>query len=166
MSRLTNRAYISTHQELHAAWTADPTSIFLLSALDQWALHEYYRPSDNLDDAALIEHRHAVSTPGSSLPQRAGRAVTKWRVKQTQLETYRSTPRPSRRGTKRSQNYEIRLFAEVKPQLDPDEFARIILQARAEEQRSNVRPASACSALSKPRTPPARRFGHTTCHLS
>ena len=102
------------------------------------ALHDYYRLSENLDDVALIEHRHAVSTPGSSLPQRAGRAVAKLRVKQAQLEEYRGLSPASRRGTKRSQNYEIRLFAEVKPQLDPDEFARIILQAWAEDQRSKV----------------------------
>lgn len=135
MPRLTNPAYLLLRRELSDAWDLDPTGFFLLSAPDQWALHDYFRPSEMLSDAELLEHRRAVSASDPSLPQRAGRAVAKWQVKQERLGKHPVTVRQSRRGTKRSKDYEIRLFAEVQPTLDPDVFARILVRA-ADEQRA------------------------------
>lgn len=98
MPRLTDPAYLLLRCELSDAWDSDPTTLFLLSALDQWALHDYFRLSENLSDAGSLEHRQAVSTSDPTLPQRAGRAVGKWRAKRERLGKLSAT-RPSRRGT-------------------------------------------------------------------
>lgn len=75
MPRLTNPAYLQLRRELGDAWDSDRTPFFLLSALDQGALHDYFRFSEKLRDAEMLGHRTVMSASGSSLPQRAGRAA-------------------------------------------------------------------------------------------
>lgn len=133
MPRLTDPTYLQTCHELRDAWDSDSTAFFLLTATDQWVLHDFFCPSEALRDAELVGHRRQVTVADPSLPQRAGRALAKLRVKQERVREFAALPRPSRRGTKRSKDYEIRLFAEVQPELDPKTFARIIMQMAREQ---------------------------------
>lgn len=71
MPRLSNTSYLQIYHELHEAWLNDAANIFLLDANEQWALHEYFRISERLTDAQLLEHRQTLPV-NSSLPQRAG----------------------------------------------------------------------------------------------
>jgi hypothetical protein len=128
MPRTTDHDYLATHQQLHALWTSGPTGLFLLSGMEQWALHEYYRLSEQLPDAALLEHRRVVRKMDQSLPQRAGRALSKLQAANGRLEDYwaQVVPMPRPRMTKKVEK-EIRIFSEVHPTLDPAKMAKILM---------------------------------------
>ncbi len=126
MPRLTDHNYLATHHELHDVWNSDPTSLFLLNGLEQWALHEYYSFSEKLSDNGLLEHRREVATSDPSLPQRAGRALAQWRIKIAALIRYREHV-PVPRSKAKGNPYQIRVFAEMQPTLDPARIAKVLL---------------------------------------
>lgn len=131
MPRISDHAYLQTRQELHAAWASDSTSVFLLDALEQWALHEYYRFGENLTGPTSLEHRKAVSSRDPSLPQRAGRAMSRWRHLAAGLEVNRERARTVH-PRKKGRDYDVRIFSAVHPEIDPKRLARALLAAFAD----------------------------------
>jgi hypothetical protein len=75
MSRLSNTAYLRFRAYLHAVWESRRPAFSLISTADQYDLHQYFRPSEDLTPAEQLEHRRVVSREQPSLPQRAGRAL-------------------------------------------------------------------------------------------
>lgn len=75
MPRLTNLHYLAIHTVLRRYWLTDKADFGYLTLNDQSALHDFYRPADNLTDAALITHRKTITAQQPSLPSRAGKAV-------------------------------------------------------------------------------------------
>ena len=69
-------------------WSSNSTALFLLSASEQWALHEYFRLGEKRGDADLLAHRSAVSASDVCSPQRAGRTVTKRRAERELLKRH------------------------------------------------------------------------------
>ncbi|MDN5275652.1 MAG: hypothetical protein JWN33_301 [Candidatus Saccharibacteria bacterium] len=102
----------------------------MLSPTEQWTLHAYYEFTKSLSDAELITHRRRISQSQPSLPHRAGKAVAKLAVFTDRLEAYRARPRV--RTRKKGAPYEVRIFSEVNMNIDPVEFARILIQAAKE----------------------------------
>lgn len=135
MPRLTDHAYLQIRQELHMAWHSDPTSVFLLDALEQWALHDYYRFAENLTEPRLLEHRKEISSREPSLPQRAGRALSRWRHLTVGLEGYRERARATS-SRKKGRDYDVRTFAAVHPEIDPNRLARALLAAFADHEEA------------------------------
>lgn len=129
MARLTDITYLATHQQLRSAWLKDPARFATLNANEQWVLHGYFAPEHNLSDDRLLAYRHEVSKIDPSLPQRAGKALTKWRMKEAPLATYRERSHSPAPGSKRSRNYEVTVFSLVHPELDPQDIARAFLAA-------------------------------------
>jgi hypothetical protein len=61
---------------LRAVWQQSAGGVFAeLFPQEQWYLHDYFRPSEQLSDQALLAHRKEISARRPSLPQRAGRAL-------------------------------------------------------------------------------------------
>lgn len=102
----------------------------MLSPSEQWTLHSYYEFTKNFRVSELLAHRALITQAQPSLPQRAGKALAALAVFAVRLERYRQVPHPStrRKGTP----YKARVFSQVNPDLDPDEFARILMQIAKE----------------------------------
>lgn len=127
MPRLTDQTYLQQRRHLREHWLDEPTRAFLLlSSSEQWALHAYYLPSMKLDDNISLEHRHDISAYDLSLPQRAGRALSRLNLMILRLDDYRDVakayPKP-----KRGARYELRILSEVHPEIDIDQFVKILL---------------------------------------
>jgi hypothetical protein len=71
-------------------WVGFPAFFLTISYNDQRAIHNYFRPADNLTDEQLLEHFKAAKAQDPRLPSAAGRAFRK-------LETiYRRTSAEAR----------------------------------------------------------------------
>ena len=76
MPRLTDHTYLTTYHQLHSLWLSDSTQFFLLSPTEQWALHDYFQLTKKVSAGVLLEYRRLISKRDTSLPQRAGRALS------------------------------------------------------------------------------------------
>lgn len=129
MARLTDTTYLATHQELRSVWLEDPARFALLNAGEQWALHGYFVLEHNLTDDGLLAYRREVSKVDASLPQRAGKALTKWRMKEVPLAAYRERSHSPAVGTKRSRDYAVAVFSLVHPEINPQKITRAVIAA-------------------------------------
>lgn len=136
MARLTDITYLATQQELRYAWLNDPSRFAILNAAEQWALHGYFAPEHNLSDDQLLAYRREVSKIDPSLPQRAGKALTKWRMKEAPLAAYRERSHSPAPGSKRSRNYAVTVFSLVHPEIDPQKITRAVMAAFHDHQKA------------------------------
>jgi hypothetical protein len=81
MPRLTDQQYLVSRTWLVQLWSESIGSFAELNAVEQWHLHAFFRPSEQLSDQAALAHRAEVSAARSSLPQQAGRASKKLRAR-------------------------------------------------------------------------------------
>lgn len=126
MPRLTNQSYLLQHHHLRDQFLyVKKNNFFLLSANEQWDLFSYFFPHDQGSDELLLEHRASMSAFDRSLPHRAGRAYAKLQAIDKRMPAYleyaKTRPKP-----KKNLPRQIRVYGQVKPELDPDAFVRII----------------------------------------
>lgn len=57
MPRLNNQRYYQRHLLLRKIWQQQQPRFALLSHQQQWDIHAYYKPSEQLADAELVKHR-------------------------------------------------------------------------------------------------------------
>lgn len=127
MPRLTNRAYLKQHELLRLSRGGSHLGFALLSPTEQWDLFHYYLPHQAHPDRALLEHRTQISAIDPSLPQRAGRAFHHWRRIEAALPAYQAWATKQPHSTSQKDR-RIKLFSEVNPELDPKQFAEIIVE--------------------------------------
>ena len=132
MSRLTPKQYLRTHRQLRRFWLSDDRLYAELTPLEQWQLHDYFQPSKNLTDEELLAHREHITKERPSLPQQAGRALSKFQAWAAQLglARVRRAKAPiamgGRRGGKRRDRH-LTVKAVVRPEIDLDKLARALL---------------------------------------
>lgn len=137
MPRLTTLDYLNHRAALRKEWFDNNGYAFVfLTPTQQFQLHDYYALTKELAPIDVLEHRKRVSAGGSSLPQQAGRAFTRIRPF-LDLEVIPQAPsaKTGRKRTWTAGNRRVKVFSLVKPELDPAEFARIIIAAAKEQQR-------------------------------
>jgi hypothetical protein len=152
MPRLTDHDYLQNHELLRIQRGSDNTAFVMLSVSEQWDLFQYYLPHKAHKRVVLLTHRREVSELDPSLPQRAGRAFSRWRRILANLPGYREyaadRPRMKKNAKKR-----VVIFSEVHPELDAARMARIIVEAARE--RTSTFPTVGVSepdtALTEPR---------------
>lgn len=128
MPRLTNEDYLRNRRQLHAVWHSSRSAvIFLLGAMEQLALHDYDRLSEKLANTEALEHRGSASRRDPSLPQRAGRALGHLHRLQPVLGTYVAARQAAPTRTKNAST-KLAVFAEVRPDIDPERIASILLK--------------------------------------
>lgn len=138
MPRLTDHDYLQNHELLRADREVDNTAFVMLSAGEQWDLFQYYLPHQPHTPAALLAHRRDVAALDPSLPQRAGRAYAKLLKLKALLPEYRDWKAEQPRIKKNAKKQTV-IFGQVKPDLIPEQFVKILLQAAREaaEQSRN-----------------------------
>lgn len=139
MARLTDITYLATRRELRSAWLMSPTRFALLRPSEQWALHGNFAPEHDLSDDRLLAYRREVSKVDPSLPQRAGRALTKWRMKEVPLAAYQERSHSPTPGTKRSRDYAVTVFSLVSTEIDPRKLAHALLAAFEDHKKATSR---------------------------
>lgn len=135
MSRLSDHTYIENHRLLCADHERDRAAFILLSASEQWDLFQYYLPHKAHRRAELLSHRREVSLLDPSLPQRAGRAFSRWQRIREGLSGYREYA-AGRSRMKKNAKKQVVVFSEVHPELDAARVARIIVNAASERMLS------------------------------
>jgi len=113
MPRLTDRDYLFIRAYLTEVWHTKQQAFSLISTTDQWYVHQYFRPSEHLSTAELLEHRKTVSGEQPSLPQCAGRALQ-----------HLANPRPLRRA--RGSN-RIVVYPVLRPEIDVTRLIRSLM---------------------------------------
>lgn len=134
MTRLPNTTYLIQHHQLKDEWFSESGGAFImLSPTEQWTLHSYYEFTKSLTDNELLAYRAAISKAQPSLPHRAGKAFTRLRVFSERLVEYRAAPHPNNR--KRGVPYEVRVFSQVNPDIDPKAMAKILIEIMKERSK-------------------------------
>ncbi|GEM_PF-926340 len=131
MPRLTTLDYLNHRAALRKEWFENNGYAFAsLTPTQQFHLHDYYAFTKELAPLDVLEHRKRVSVGKSSLPQQAGRAFTHIRPF-LDLEIIPQAPRAKadRRRTWTAGKRRVKVFSLVKPELDPEQFARILIEA-------------------------------------
>lgn len=131
MPRLTTLDYLNQRAALRKEWFENNGYAFIvLTPTQQFRLHDYYAFTKELAPLDALEHRKRVSVGKSSLPQQAGRAFTRIRPF-LDLEIIPQAPRAKadRKRTWTAGKRRVAVFSQVKPELDPEQFARIIIEA-------------------------------------
>jgi hypothetical protein len=124
MPRLTFNNYRARHGQLRAVWLANRIVFFEVSAIDQWYLHDYYRPSEKLTEQELRTHWQALHNTPTSLHQQAGRAYARLKPF-LNGKPYHLVP-PRRRATS-GKNAEVVAYGAVNPKLDVDLAVELVM---------------------------------------
>jgi hypothetical protein len=125
MPRLTTKHYLKIHHLLNYHWSNDPAPYRHLSAQEQWDLHRFFWGYKELSDIALCEHRRTVSKQDCSLPQRAGRALSRFKrvvELRTQIEPGQLSFKRAPKGSCKVVTYPL-----MCPELDLAQLARVII---------------------------------------
>jgi len=105
----------------------------MLTAMEQWDLHEFFELTKKLTDEQLVAHRKSLTD--RSLPQRAGRAYVRLAMFTDRLEQERAAPKPPTKKRKRGAPYAVSVEGLVNPDLTPEMLAKIIVDAAWEAVR-------------------------------
>lgn len=127
MPRLVARNYLLLHDWLAELWKNHRQVFGLLSAREQWYLHDYFVPSwTSMTEADLLAHREKVAAERRSLPQCAGRAVRKLNLELMAAKASGASAGDSGR--------KVVVRAVVQPQVDLDRMSWALRRA-AEDLR-------------------------------
>jgi hypothetical protein len=117
MTRLTHSTYSDRRECLREAWIHSQRTFFVLTAKEQWDLHNFYVVTQEMTSPELRLHRRLVKQVDPSLPQRAGRAYAKLERGDWKRIDYAVTPK----------GRAITIRTLVKPKPDLERYARTIL---------------------------------------
>ena len=124
MPRLTDDNYLNQRELIEREWNHSDGHFARLTVVDQYTLHTYYRPSKKLSDQEALEHRHIVTSSQPSLPQRAGKAFAHF-ISALTAPQPKPVVTPYRR--RRRGPYQVRVASIVRPDVDFDKLARVLL---------------------------------------
>ncbi len=124
------QAYLQAHRALRSLWLEPDGAVFAeLSPHEQWYLHDYFRPSEQLPDQDLLAHRKAISRQRPCLPQSAGRALSLLvRMLQTYVEPRPAVIRKPGERLPTTRVHHITVRAVVQPEPDVARYAPAVVQ--------------------------------------
>lgn len=147
MTRLSNSLYLRQRSRLYDEWfSKDGGAFVMLSPAEQWALHDFYACIKKLSDVDALAHRRNITGIQPSLPQRAGKAFKKIGVF---LDLPPRVPEPApvhpdgRRRKIPGSKQAISVRGVVRPEIDPERLAKILLQHVREQHEKTQRDQTA-----------------------
>lgn len=143
--RAPDTRFLYRHRFLHMLWSADLKRAFLtMTYSQQRALHDFYRPAEDLTDAQLAAHLATITKDRPTLAPQAGKAYRK--IERTFLHAtevadgdgkilhrllrqkeVKTVTAPDRRGRR------IVVSGLARPVLDTKAIARVILQVAKDQ---------------------------------
>jgi hypothetical protein len=127
MPRLSTKDYLKAHKQLRYFWLHRQSLYRYLQPTQQWQLHAFFRPSEELSKEELLQHRKMITAVRPSLPHQAGRAlkeleqVMHHKVKPRGVTTMKV--KSSHKGTAT-----IGVHSIVRPQIDHRRLARALIE--------------------------------------
>ncbi|QWT23897.1 hypothetical protein KPL76_00090 [Subtercola sp. PAMC28395] len=135
MTRLTNQHYLNQRNQLTEEWKVEGGGAFImLKPNEQWALHDFYAFTEKLTDDQAIRHRKAAAANASSLPQRAGRALSHLAFFAPRLYEFVAARTIAPKRAKGAKT-ELLILSEVNPNLNADKMASILRDIVKERQK-------------------------------
>lgn len=131
MPRLTNKQYLKYRKYLRRLWLYRPSTYSHLSPIQQWQVHEYFRPSEKLTDEQLLTHRKDITAQYPSLPHKAGRAIKEFG--QILRSKAKSRATVSTYTNKRGKTTTIQVRGVVRPKIDTRRLARALVELEKEK---------------------------------
>ena len=126
--------YLRNYELLRADRDGDHTAFVMLPPMEQWALFRYYLPHESRSRAELLEHRRAIIELDPELARQAEEALQRMLRIADALPAYREQAKAQPHAKKNARK-QIVIFSEVNPELDPERFAQILVQASLEQAR-------------------------------
>jgi len=129
MPRLTTLDYLRNRSALRKEWFENNAyAVVVLTATEQFLLHDYYAFTEDLSPLGVTEHRKDVTARRPSLPHQAGKAFARIRPF-LDRQIINKTAKPVHYGPRKwtAKNRRVLVFGQVRPDLDPAEFAQIII---------------------------------------
>lgn len=137
--RLSTKQYLQTHHRLRKLWLQDHSLFAELAPVEQWILHDFFKPDLDLTDDQLIAHRKQVTAERPGLPHHAGKILRLFWENTAALSLRRvrtaKAPAAKRRGSSRH----VVVKSIVRREPDAQQFARalIMLAEHINEQQEN-----------------------------
>jgi hypothetical protein len=128
MPRLNNDRYIRRHRWLRQLWLQQLTAFSWLRPNQQWDIHDYYRPSEELTREQLLEDRQEIARKRPGLAQRASKAL---------LILAGRAPSPKLPVSKAGKR-QIMVRALVRPQIDIERLARAFVSMANQQAREET----------------------------
>jgi hypothetical protein len=138
--RLSNSNYLSQREFLIDAWKLFPGVFTAVSYNQQLEIHAFYQPSKDLTDEQVLAHREQISQAQPSLPNRAGKLLTRMetaaRLLQERLDSQpdQDSTRRVRVSTSRGQRH-IKVVPLARPEMDVRKLAVALLDLAEQVQR-------------------------------
>ena len=131
-----DKHYLKVRNRLKRYWFKAQSVYSYLTPNEQWQLHDFYRPSEDLSEEQLIAHRAKITAARPSLPHQAVRALEKldaaaanWAVKA--VRPREPAPAPARRKGRGQREHNLVIRSVVRPKIDTAKLSQaIILLAR------------------------------------
>jgi hypothetical protein len=134
MPRLSVRKYLQASKRLRRYWDYQQMAYGYLTAAEQWQLHDFFKPAKDWPKDVVLEHRAEISKQRPSLPHQAGRALAKIdeiapRLAIAGVRRRHAPPpaKPARRANVRSKYQHITVRAVVKPEVDTERLAQVVI---------------------------------------
>ncbi len=126
MPRLTDKQYLKYRKYLRKLWLTRTGLYANLLPTQQWQIHEYFRPDEELTDKQLLAHRKDITAQYPSLPHQAGRTIKEF----GQMLRAKAPSRATKTTitNKRGQTNTIRTGSVVRPQIDIPMLARVLIE--------------------------------------
>ncbi|HWH26277.1 MAG TPA: hypothetical protein VNT53_06495 [Pseudolysinimonas sp.] len=132
MPRLTSAQYLQQRKQLRADWFEDDAYAFgHLTGLEQADLHQYFAPTETMNDDEALRHRSKMNESFPSLPQKAGRAYQSARL----FLGGRPAPQPApnraerRHVPKKSRRVVVGMIR--RPKVDAHKLVRVLVELAA-----------------------------------
>lgn len=143
MPRLTHNQYCEHRSFLRDAWLHGMGPYGNFTPREQWDLHAYFAPTKKMSDAELRQYRKDKTEADPSLPQRAGKIMSRFYDEHHALK-YAVAPMPAvvaagKGASKRLRKADRRVTvkAVVKPEVDMDSMKKamreLVRQLKDEE---------------------------------
>lgn len=139
MPRLSHFVYLQHRLALRADWLAGGFAFVVLTAEEQWAIHDFYEPTLDLSEDELRELRRRVTREQPSLPQRAGKAYAR-------IAPFIGDQHPPMlggtsavvAGQRKGELRRLTVWGEVHPHVDPAAMAKILFDAMEQARRERI----------------------------
>lgn len=147
MPRITQHEQYKRHLFLRAIWTdsSKQACLAVLSAKEQWKLHTFYRPSEELTLKQFRNHLRSTQRDHPRLCHISGKLY--WRIEHTvtrhvQRQAKQKTPAQGRTRNKISarRGGPIVVYGVVRPKPDLNKLLKALIQMAREEQSEDENP--------------------------
>lgn len=134
MPRLSAKDYLKYRKFLRRLWLQRQATYSYLTPTQQWQIHAFFRPDEDLTDDQLLEHRKQITAEQPSLPHQAGRAIKDFGQMLRGKAKVQATATTVSTGRKRDTKT-IRARSVVRPQIDTPRLAKVLIALEAQENK-------------------------------